>query len=140
MNGPIRTVPIFFLVAAMSGCKPTFKQSGSIRVDGAPFQPIACHVLTRCQGIELINEVADRLELTLPPARLEAWRELKGTPGLRYLPGAGKTPVDLGTCGSLTLTGEGYHEPRGRAASGSISLSCSGAVTVRGDLEFSGCF
>ena len=126
--------------SALSGCKPTFKHNGSMSVAGGPFEPVSCHVLATCTGIELTDATGARLELTLAPQRLQAWQQIQGTPRVRFEPPAGRAAVDFGACGSLARSGEGYHEPKGRAASGRFSLSCSAEGTAQGDLEFSGCF
>lgn len=140
MNRFGRVVPVALFAWALSTCKPAFKHAGSISVDGESFQPEACHILSTCTGIALIGATGDRLELRLPAARVEAWRDTKGPPRVTFTPKTGKAATELAPCGLLVLTGEGYHEPKGRAASGHIHLSCSGDVTVQADLEFSGCF
>jgi len=125
-------------IAFACACQPTFEPAGSLSIDGATFTPTACRVLTR-GGIELSDASGARLELSLPPARLEAFKDLSGSPIARYTP-SGRSAVELGACGSLTLTGEGYHGSGKRAASGTTSLDCSGGVTLKGDLSFTGCF
>lgn len=123
-----------------AGCKPSFESEGALSIDGQPFRPTRCRVLVDATGIELANETGRRLELTLPPATLRAWREIHGTPTVKLHAAAGAPATDLGPCGSLTMAGEGYHEPNRRAASGRLSLSCSGAASLQGELRFSGCF
>lgn len=131
------------LVLAAASCKPTYEPKGELSIDGLPFRPTVCHVLTRATGIELVDHAGTRLELTLPPATLHPFTEMPGTPQAT-LTITGKPPALLGPCGSLTLRGEGYHEPSRRAAGGTMALSCSGAgagaPTVKGELSFSGCF
>jgi type 1 fimbria pilin len=138
----LRTALMLLLAAASAaGCAPRFQGDSSITIDGAAFQPTMCNVLAGAQGgIVLVDAAGTRLTLGLPPARLDAWREIAGAPHARLEPAGGKPPVDLGACGSLTLRGEGYHGSGRRAASGNASLSCSGGAAVRGDIHFTGCF
>ena len=133
-------IAMALLGAGAIGCEPTFKSKGTLRIQDADFGPIACHVLVNDFGIALESAPGARLELTLPPARLDAWRSVKGVPRARFTRSNGAATLDLGACGALTLTGEGYHGQHKRAASGQASLSCSGDVTVKGDFTFSGCF
>lgn len=137
MSRLLRAWPLA-LTALVCACAPTFKPTGSLTIDGASFTPVRCQVLTR-GGIELADARGARLELSLPPARLDAWKDISGNPTATYAPSGG-TAVVLGACGSLTLTGEGYHGSGKRAASGTMSLDCAGGVTVKGDLSFTGCF
>jgi hypothetical protein len=128
------------LLGSAVGCKPTFEiKTGALEVAGKPFAPSACHVLTCPGGIELLDSVGARLELALPPARLDAWRDIGGVARVRLAP-AGEPETDLGSCGSAILTGEGYHGEGRRAASGKVSLECHGPPTAQGVLAFTGCF
>ncbi len=151
-NEPGRTAPRRSSIAAVrcslivfalfvSACEPKFKAQGAFALEDAVFTPTACHVLApRATGVELTDVTGARLELVLPPMTLEAFTELKGTPGA-VLTTSGEAPIDLGPCGTLTLKGEGYHGGGKRAASGSASLACSaGSAHVMGTLTFSGCF
>ncbi len=122
------------------GCEPTFKPSGMLLVEDVDFRPIACHVMVNTFGIAFENATGARLELLLPPTRLDAWRSTGGVPQARFIPNDGVSALNLGACGALTLTGEGYHGQTKRAVSGKASLSCSSGVTVTGNLTFSGCF
>ena len=126
--------------ACLVGCAPKFESQGALSIGGAPFRPTVCHVLTSCTGIELSDGTGARLTLTLPPQRLDAFEDITGVPSLTFDPGAGKPPFAASACGSLTLTGEGYHGSGKRAASGRAELSCSGDSEVQGDLKFKGCF
>jgi hypothetical protein len=47
--------------------------------------------------------------------------------------------LDVGLCGTLVLTGEGFHASGKRAVKGRLSLACA-ASEVRGDFTFEGCF
>lgn len=62
--------------------------------------------------IALTDASGARLELSLPPARLDAFRDLSGKPNATYTPSEGRA-VTLGACGSLTLTGEDITGPAG---------------------------
>jgi hypothetical protein len=97
-----------------------------------------------CAACEPTFELADRsgtrVELTLPPATLKAFRDIDGTPSVKVEPGPGRPAVVVGACGSLTLTGQGYHGSGKRAARGRMSLDCGGPLPVTGDLSFTGCF
>lgn len=137
----MRLLFVAVLLLACAGCQPTFESEGTLTVGGTTFRPVACHVLApRATGVALNDSEGRSLELTLPPAILDAWRELRGTPSTALtLPG--QPPTDLGPCGLLTLEGEGYHGQGKRAASGTASLDCAvGAAAVQGTLTFSGCF
>jgi hypothetical protein len=129
------------LVLASSGCQPTFEPKGSLTVRGAPFAPVSCEVLASCDsGIALRDVQGNQLSLKLPPQTLRAWERIEGTPRAE-LTMSGRPPIDLGPCGQLALSGEGYHGDGKRAASGTMSLECSSRdAQVRGTLRFSGCF
>ncbi|MEI7894113.1 MAG: hypothetical protein WCI05_13555 [Myxococcales bacterium] len=128
-------------LAATAGCAPTFDAQGSLSINGEPFEPVSCRVLAGTKGgIELTDKRGARLSLALPPAHLNAWREISGVPQVSYDPGAGERPIDLGRCGSVTLRGEGYHGQGKRAANGHLELACSGAVSIKGELRWTGCF
>jgi hypothetical protein len=133
-------IAIALLGTGAVGCEPTFKPKGTLLIQDADFGPIACHVLVNDFGVSLENASGARLELTLPPARLDAWQSVDGVIRARFAPSSGALALDLGACGALKLTGEGYHGQRKRAASGQASLSCSGGVPVKGNFTFSGCF
>lgn len=143
---PLRRDAAFVLLALgcllAPGCQPTFEPApgGSLSIAAAAFQPTTCHVLETGTGIELLDATGRRLELTLPPAQLEAFREIRGVPTVNVRNGASAQNVEIGLCGSLALRGEGYHAPTKRAAGGHIQLSCVGTVPVRGQLDFEGCF
>lgn len=124
---------------SLSGCKPTFKQEGSLRLNEVPFDVKSCQVLAHTTGIELSDSSGTRIELYLPPQRLNAWESIQGAPVI-IIEFPDKSKVELSGCGSLTMAGEGYHEPRGRAASGRLSLACKGQASIDGTLSFSGCF
>ena len=133
-------IPLVLIVTGAIGCEPTFKPNGSLMIQDRDFEPVACHVLVNCFGFVLQNAAGVRLEMRLPPAILNAWQSVRGVPEVRFVPSAGAPAVNLGACGMLTLTGQGYHGGGKRAASGHLSLSCSGGMVVKGDLTFSGCF
>jgi hypothetical protein len=130
----------FVVCVLCNGCEPTFAPTGSLAIDGAPFTPTTCHVLVRATGIELVDAGGTRVELDLPPATLRAFEDVGGTPSVTIDRGAGRPAVSMSTCGTMTLTGEGYHGSGKRAASGRMSLDCAGAASVEGELSFSGCF
>jgi hypothetical protein len=123
----------------VGACRPTFEARASLMLDGATWQPRECHVQSRCTGIELVDDRQRRLELTIPPQTLFAWQQIGGAAQVRWLE-AGRPPVGLGACGSLTLRGQGYHGAGKRAASGQALVDCRGPVAVRGDIDFVGCF
>ncbi len=127
------------LAALACACAPKLASSGSLLIDGAPFSPATCHVFADRTAIELRDAEGARLELTLPPARLDFERQLSGTPDVLYTSKSGAR-ASLGSCGSLTLTGEGYHGSGRRAASGVITLACAGEPKASGELKFQGCF
>jgi hypothetical protein len=126
------------LTLAASACQPKFEPSGSLTIDSMRYEPTTCHVLTS-GGIVLQNATGSRLELSMPPARIDAFRDIDITPRAKWVV-PGKRPVELGPCGSMTLTGEGYHGSGKRAVSGRATLDCSGDVSVKGSLSFTGCF
>ncbi len=136
----VAVVALAILGVAALGCEPKFHSSGSLLFEDSAFQPSACHVLVGATGIELLDTVGARLELTLPCARLEAFHTLGGTPRATFEPGRDLPAIDFGICGTLTLRGEGYHASGKRAASGSMRLSCTSGATLKGDLRFDGCF
>lgn len=117
-------------------CAPRFQSGGSLAVDGAAFAPATCHVHTGCATVELTDAGGNRLGLSIPPQRLDAWQSIGGTPEVAWTPAGGARQA-LGTCGSLQLTGEGYHGSGKRAASGRVVLACP---RVSGALDFTGCF
>lgn len=121
------------------GCEPELTAKGSLSVDGVAFTPTVCQVIAGRTAIELGDGKGTLLELSLPPARLDAFKDVSGTPSAK-LTRPGGTSADLGACGSLTLTGEGYHGSGKRAASGHTTLSCGSAPKVEGELSFTGCF
>lgn len=135
----IRRAVYLPLLVSLFGCEPKFKQTGSLTINGAPFQPTLCQVLVGATGIELSDAAGARLKLTLPPVTLEAFKEISGTPSASFEAG-GKAAVTSASCGTLKLRGEGYHATSKRAASGELSLSCAGSLTATGTLQFSGCF
>jgi type 1 fimbria pilin len=124
------------LVIAGAGCRPKFAPHGELTLSGEPFRPTACRVLVGATGVELADAAGSRLELVLPPQTLDAFRDVKGTPRAQLTRPSGAR-VDLGACGALTLTGEGYHGEGRRAASGHLVLACDGGA---GTLDFEGCF
>lgn len=121
------------------GCQPELTSKGSLSVDGVAFAPTVCQVVAGRTAIELGDGKGTLLELSLPPARLDAFKDVSGTPNAK-LTRPGGTSADLGACGSLTLTGEGYHGSGKRAASGHATLSCGSTPKVEGELSFTGCF
>jgi len=141
VSDPIRPRVFWALALAAflgTACEPKFEPSGSLTVDSMSFEPSICHVLTS-GGIVLENSSGSRLQLSMPPTRIDAFKDIVTTPDARWQTAA-RPPVELGTCGSMTLTGEGYHGSGKRAVSGRLTLSCSGDVTVKGSLAFTGCF
>jgi len=124
------------LAALAAACAPRFRATGRLEIDAVPFEPSTCQVVPCKGGIALGDGAGARLELGLPPQTLRAWQQIGGTPTLTWL-GPGAAPEELGTCGALTLRGEGYHAASKRAAGGSLSLNCPRAT---GELTFSGCF
>ena len=137
--GAVAALAALLVATSVVGCKPKYEATGALSIGDAAFATTACHVRTDATGIELLDAAGSRVQLTLPPARLEAFREMQGTAEVRYEP-RGKPAVDLGRCGTLLLRGEGYHEPSRRAASGRLSLACSGNAAASGELSFAGCF
>ncbi|GEM_PF-3917270 len=124
------------LAALVAACTPRFRATGRLEIDAAPFEPVSCEVVPCPGGIALGDGAGARLEVGLPPQPLRAWQQIGGTPALTWI-GPGAAPEELGTCGALTLRGEGYHAAGKRAAGGSLSLDCPRAT---GELTFSGCF
>jgi hypothetical protein len=133
------TCPATALLLVLVGCRPAFEATGTLSIDGVPWRPNECHVLTRCTGIELVDAQHRRIELTMRPQALNAWRRISGSANVRWSD-AGRAPSELGQCGDLTMRGEGYHGDGKRAASGRVSFACTGKVVARGALDFSGCF
>lgn len=127
------------LSALVCACEPVFeRKSGSLTVDGASFVPTRCQVRPS-GGLELADAGGARLLLALPPETLNPWRDVSGVPMATYT-APGGTVAELGSCGRLTLTGEGYHGGGRRAASGTMSLRCGPSPLVSGEFTFSGCF
>lgn len=120
----------------LAGCAPTFESDGTLMVGSSAFRPTTCHVLTRATGIELGDGSGRRLVLTLPPQRLDAFRDITGAPSVQLEPGG----ASASACGTLTLTGEGYHGSGKRAASGKLALSCDDPPGIHGELSLRGCF
>lgn len=137
----MRSLLCILALVAGTGCQPKFKAHGALVVDGTSFEPVACQVLApRSTGVTFTDTTGRGLSLTLPPQRLDAWRELRGTPAVA-LTRPGQPPRDLGSCGELRMQGEGYHGDGKRASSGSTSLDCAAPGTVvTGALTFTGCF
>jgi hypothetical protein len=143
VNITIRLGSLALLGAAfvcLTSCKPEFTSTGSLSIDGKEFVPTSCRVLAPCTGIELTNAAGASVQLTLPPARLDAFEDVSGSASLSYMPGPGATAIEGGACGRLTMTGEGYHGGGKRAASGQATLACEAPVKVSGDIKFEGCF
>ena len=104
----VRALPGLTLVlVACAGCRPTFKADGTLVVNGATFQPVACQVLApRATGVGLTDSKGTELELMLPPMTLkgegyhgEGKRAASGTASLEC--SAGRSTVR----GDLTFTG-----------------------------------
>ena len=126
------------IAAAFGACEPEFRPEGSLTIDGEPFAPTVCRVLTNATGVELRDAASNRLELTMPPAQVAAFAEVTGAARARLIR-TGQAPVELGECGTLRLRGQGYHGQGKRALSGTATLACGGGATG-GELSFSGCF
>jgi hypothetical protein len=126
------------IAVAFGACDPDFQPEGELTVDGELFAPTRCRVLTDSTGVELRDATSNRLRLTLPSGRIEAFTEISG-PARATLTRPGSAPVELGECGTLRLRGQGYHSQGKRAASGTATLECAGGETG-GELSFSGCF
>jgi hypothetical protein len=133
---------VFWALALSAGfgtaCQPKFERSGSLTVDSMSFEPSTCHVLTS-GGIVLENASGSRLQLSMPPTRIDAFKDIVVTPAAQWQTKV-RPLVELGPCGTMTLTGEGYHGSGKRAVSGRLALDCAGEVSVKGSLSFSGCF
>jgi hypothetical protein len=128
--------PVVLLVIRLL---PSFRHSGSLVVGEVPFEPAECHVLAGEAGIELSDVNGTRISLGLPASRSGpgAWATVGGAARVtRTLAGQS---LDVGLCGTLVLTGEGFHASGKRAVKGRLSLACA-ASEVRGDLTFEGCF
>ncbi|MBI2377008.1 MAG: hypothetical protein HYV07_23610 [Deltaproteobacteria bacterium] len=130
-------------VAAIAGlllasCAPKFEGSGKLHAGGDELHPSLCRVLVQATGIELSDDFGSKLKVTIPPARIEAFREITGPASISYDGRGGHSVAP--SCGTLSLRGQGYHGGGRRAASGKLSLSCSGPPAVAGDFEFEGCF
>lgn len=124
-------------VVGLLGCKPKFEPGGGgVSVGGQAFQPTSCHVNAVRGGIDLFSAEGAQLAAVMPPQQLDAFSDLAGTVDVRVTR-RGAAEQDLGTCGTLALTGEGYHGDGKRAARGKLVLACSQA---QGELTFSGCF
>jgi hypothetical protein len=134
-----RSLALALIACAAGACEPSFKGTGSLTLDGSPFVPTACHRSSCGTGIVLSDAAGASLELKLPAQVLDAWREVSGPPEVSVQSSASKTTTELRSCGTLTLRGEGYHDGRGRAASGRLSLTCDSPLAVKGEYEFSGC-
>lgn len=132
-RGALWVVAMIALGASTSGCKPKYSGTGSISTEAGPFRPSACHLMgARATGIELVDDAGTRIEVTLPPSRLDYNQEIEGKASVAIGPRA------LGACATLKMRGEGYHDARGRAASGHVSFACGN--DLRGDLDYAGCF
>ncbi len=118
---------------------PRFTHKGTMKVDEAPFEPTGCSVLGSQTGIELVDARGARLRMLVPGQQVRLWTAQTGTPRVTWQP-PGSAPVDIGTCGTLTVEGGGYHGQGKRAVSGHAAVSCSGPTPVWADLDFDGCF
>jgi hypothetical protein len=133
----LRAAAAFAMLCVLAGCRPEFKPEGTLTVGGTPFLPVQCHALGTQLGIELVSDSGRKIRLVLPPARLDAFREIKGEPHFTAESPVGEPPVEREACATLMLRGEGYHGEGKRAVSGQLSLACEAA---QGELTFSGCF
>lgn len=135
----MREIRRAFLFAALAcaACEPTFESRGALTIAGAPFDPTACRVLTAPPGVELRDASGARLEVTLPRARVDAFREAHGSAGALYRAAVDGRAVDLSGCATLSIRGEGYHASGRRALSGGATFACPRAS---GRVTFSGCF
>ncbi len=119
---------------------PRFKHTGTITVDDTPFEPVACKAITgSLAGVDLYDARGARLTLLLTGVSVRVWANVDGTPRVTYA-APGTAPVDIGTCGSLTIRGGGYHGQNKRAVSGHASLSCSGRTPVWANADLDDCF
>lgn len=134
-----RIVLVLFCVLLTAACEPKFKSRGALTIQGETFQPTSCQVTLAPGGITLGNADGAQLALVIPPTRVDAFRSYSFTPTVTFQARQDAPGRALGTCGTLTLRGEGYHGYGKRAVSGRVSLVCSGGATS-GYLEFSGCF
>lgn len=116
---------------AASACTAHF--AGNLRIDGAPFEPVACmsgqaHGFA---GIELLDNVGRRLRIA---------EHLDGTPAVVYFsPGVG-LGTNLGTCGGVhAVFGTGVINGV-RNLDGTAMLACSGTIPrIEGTLQFENC-
>lgn len=139
MSRSLASFALLVVASAPAACAPKFEPNGALSLNGAPLAITSCQVLAGKTGIVLGDAAGTRVELVLPPARLEAFQEIGGAPAVR-VEQPGKPENVLGVCGKLDLRGEGYHEPAKRAASGALELDCLGTVRLEGKLAFKGCF
>jgi hypothetical protein len=133
-----------FALVAIGGCAPTFDtEKSSLTVDGEVFRPTACQVHVGAHGgVTFTDGNGGRLTLALPPQHLDYAKEINGTPEVQWeAPSTQTKPaVEVGSCGALTLRGEGYHGQGKRAASGHATLSCERGAKIVGEIRWSGCF
>lgn len=134
-----RILVVFFFTVLTTACEPEFNSRGTLTIHGKTFQPTSCQVMLAPGGITLQDADGAQLELVIPPTRVDAFRSYTFTPTVTFHAGQNAPERALGTCGTLTLRGQGYHGSGKRAVSGRLSLACSGGATS-GYLEFSGCF
>jgi hypothetical protein len=133
------TMVCTMLAIGAGACEPRFQGSGKLTIDGAVFVPTTCHRSSCGVGIELGDAAGARLQLVLPPQVLDAWSELSGQSEVKLQKSPGESMSELGTCGTLTMRGEGYHDQRGRAASGHVTVACASPTAVQGEYKFRGC-
>jgi hypothetical protein len=119
------------LALVLAACSPHF--AGELRIDGAPFQPVACRSgqAHGFAGVELYDAAGSRLRVA---------ENLDGTPSTIYFPPGAAVGTNLGACGGVrAFTGTGVINGV-QNLDGSVILRCSStAPRAEGTLRFENC-
>lgn len=117
------------LLVAGLGCAGVV--TGDVTVDGQPFTLANCSSAAPegLSGVYLVDGVGNRLRIDHLPGDQAA---------VTYLPSGG-APVELGPCGTVTVTDQNSEINGVTNVMGDAELSCSGAHTVAGKAHFENC-
>jgi hypothetical protein len=120
-----------FGLTALAACSPHV--GGELRIDGAPFQPVACRSgqAHGFAGVELFDAYGSRLRVA---------ENLDGTPSTVYFPPGAAVGYNLGTCGGVrAFAGTGVINGV-QNLDGSVTLACTNtSPRAEGALRFENC-
>jgi hypothetical protein len=119
------------LSASLAACSPHF--AGELRIDGAPFQPVACRSgqAHGFAGIELTDAAGSRLRVA---------ENLDGTASTVYFPSGARVGKNLGACGGVRAFASRGVINGVQNLDGSVMLACSAtSPRVEGALRFENC-